>query len=544
MEDMSETYSVDDALISLGFGKFQTLVLFYSGVAYAAEAMEVMILSFIGQAVQSEWNLSQYEKSLISSSVFAGMLVGASTWGIVSDNYGRRQGFLFTALVTSGAGFLSTFSPNYISLLILRFFVGVGLGGGPVLFSWFLEFVPAPSRGSWMAFFSFFWSIGTILEALLAWAVMPTLGWRWLLALSSLPSFLLLIFYNNTPESPRFLCMKERKYDAVHVLESIGRMNKKLLPSGELAFDRKEGVDELDASAGDFGGIHEEEMRKNETSFVRYYASKFRCINTLYKLLSRKLIRVTLLLWMGFFGNAFTYYGVILLTSGLSGSDKSCRKIKLFVGSKEGPNRYEDIFITSLAVMKNTSCVWAGLVLSQTLFLAKMPHKSYKIFSGCECPNLSKWYSGEKTVTKVSNTEVPGLILSAVIVDRIGRKLSVAAMLFVTFAFLIPLVFHQKEVLTTTVLFCARICITGSITTLSIYAPEIYPTSVRSTGFGAANSMGKIGGVVSPLVAVGLVDGCQQAAAVLLFEAVIFITVLAVVFVPLETKGSKLKDSV
>ncbi|KAK8959281.1 Organic cation/carnitine transporter 7 [Platanthera guangdongensis] len=489
MEDIAETYSVDDALISLGFGKFQTLVLFYSGVAYAAEAMEVMILSFIGQAVQSEWNLSQYEKSLISSSVFAGMLVGASTWGIVSDNYGRRQGFLFTALVTSGAGFLSTFSPNYISLLILRFFVGVGLGGGPVLFSWFLEFVPAPSRGFWMAFFSFFWSIGTILEALLAWAVMPTLGWRWLLALSSLPSFLLLIFYNNTPESPRFLCMKERKYDVVHVLESIGRMNKKLLPSGELAFDRKEGVDELDASAGDFGGIHEEEMRKNETSFVRYYASKFRCINTLYKLLSRKLIRVTLLLWMAFFGNAFTYYGVILLTSGLSGSDKSCRKIKLFVGSKEGPNRYEDIFITSLA-------------------------------------------------------EVPGLILSAAIVDRIGRKLSVAAMLFVTFAFLIPLVFHQKEVLTTTVLFCARICITGSITTLSIYAPEIYPTSVRSTGFGAANSMGKIGGVVSPLVAVGLVDGCQQAAAVLLFEAVIFITVLAVVFVPLETKGSKLKDSV
>lgn len=480
---MDETFTVDDALISMGFGKFQTLVFFYSGVAYAAEAMEVMILSFIGQAVQSEWNLSPHEKSFISSAVFAGMLVGAYIWGVVSDNYGRRKGFLFTALVTSGAGFLSTFSPNYIILLILQFFVGVGLGGGPVLFSWFLEFVPSPNRGFWMVLFSFFWSLGTVLEASLAWAVMPRLGWRWLIALSSLPSFVLLIFYNNTLESPRYLCMKGRKSDAVHVLASIARMNNKSLPSGDLSSDRKGEADKLDGNTSDFQGTHAEQT--NGPSLIQ----KFVSIGVSYKqLFSQNLIRATLLLWMAFFGNSFAYYGIILLTSGLSVGDENCSKIRLYIKSKEETNLYKDIFITSMA-------------------------------------------------------EVPGLILSAVIVDRIGRKLSVASMLFATFAFMIPLVFHQKEIITTTLLFCARICITGSITTLSIYAPEIYPTSVRSTGYGTANSMGKIGGVSSPLVAVGLVDHCQQAAAVLLFEAVIFVTGLAVVFFPLETKGCKLKDS-
>lgn len=80
-----------------------------------------------------------------------------------------RRGFLGIAIVTSVAGFLSSFSPNYISLLILRCLVGTGLGGASVFSSWFLEFVPASNRGKWMVIFSTFWTIGTIVEASLAW---------------------------------------------------------------------------------------------------------------------------------------------------------------------------------------------------------------------------------------------------------------------------------------------------------------------------------------------------------------------------------------
>mgnify|MGYP003702650649 CR=1 FL=1 len=85
-----ETYTTDEALEFMGFGKFQLLVLAYAGMGWVVESMEIMLLSFVGPLVREEWNISAENESLLSSVVFAGMLIGASGWGFVSDKYGRR----------------------------------------------------------------------------------------------------------------------------------------------------------------------------------------------------------------------------------------------------------------------------------------------------------------------------------------------------------------------------------------------------------------------------------------------------------------------
>ncbi|KAF8407375.1 hypothetical protein HHK36_006506 [Tetracentron sinense] len=496
MGDENPVYTVDEALVAMGFGKFQGLVLAYAGMGWVAEAMEMMLLSFVGPAVQSEWGLSSHEESLISSVVFAGMLVGAYSWGIVSDIYGRRQvwchvfctgtftmnGFLITAIVTSIAGFLSAFAPNYTSLLILRCLVGIGLGGGPVLSSWFLEFIPAPNRGKWMVIFSAFWTLGTVFEASLAWLIMPRLGWRWLLALSSLPSSILLLFYGVTPESPRYLCMKGRTSDALVILEKGARLNQSELPSGMLVSDHKIVLDEKHAPSADTTLL-------SQTTTSKKKDYKMGVFSSLFMLLSPNLVRSTLLLWVVFFGNAFSYYGLVLLTSELSNGNNKCSPTALHSEKSQNTNLYRDVLITSFA-------------------------------------------------------EFPGLLISAATVDRFGRKISMSAMFFLCCVFLLPLVFHQPEILTTGLLFGARICITGTFTIVYIYAPEIYPTSVRTTGVGVASSVGRIGGMICPLVAVGLVHGCHQTAAIVLFEIVIFLSGVCVLFFPFETKGRELSDSV
>ncbi|KAJ0083980.1 hypothetical protein Patl1_30960 [Pistacia atlantica] len=117
-QEENSTYTVDEALVKMGFGKFQACVLAYAGMGWISEAMEMMLLSFVGPAVQSLWGLSAKQESLITTAVFVGMLVGTYSWGIMSDNYGRRKGFLVTAVVTFVAGFLSAFAPNYYFLII------------------------------------------------------------------------------------------------------------------------------------------------------------------------------------------------------------------------------------------------------------------------------------------------------------------------------------------------------------------------------------------------------------------------------------------
>lgn len=474
---------MDDALLSLGFGKFQSLVLIYAGLGWISEAMEVMILSFLGPAAQTEWNLTSEQESLITTVVFAGMLVGAYSWGVVSDRYGRRKGFLATAMITSIAGLLSALSPNYITMVTCRCFVGIGVGGGPVLLAWFLEFVPAPRRGTWMITFQGFWTVGTVIEAGLAWVVMPRWGWRWLLGLSSLPGFLLLLFYFVVPESPRYLCLNGEKQGAMRILEKISRCNKRELPPGILC---------TDVEIEQFSGLPPE--RKPLLPSVQAGVAappdsndKMGVFQSLSMLLSPKLIRSTLLLWVVFFGNAFTYYGLVLLTTELNKTDSTCYLRQ--IGAQDTANiNYRNVFITSFA-------------------------------------------------------ELPGLVLAAVIVDKLGRKVSMAALLFLCFIFMLPLMTHQSEGLTTVLLFGARACIMGSFTLMFLYAPEIYPTVVRSTGVGLGSSMARIGGMIAPLVAISLVHGCHQTLSILLFLGVVLLSGICVLLFPIETMGRELTDS-
>ncbi|MBA0852735.1 hypothetical protein Goshw_009199 [Gossypium schwendimanii] len=430
-------YTLDEALESLGFGKFQAFVLAYAGLGWFAEAMEIMILSFIGQAVKSEWGLSSSQESLLSTIVFAGMVIGAYGWGTVSDTYGRRTGFLTISIVTSGAGFLSTFSPNYLSLVILRGFVGFGLGGTSVFLSWFLEFVPASSRGMWMIVFSTFWTFGSIFEATLVWIVMAKLNWRWVLALSSVPSFALLFLYGVAPESPRYLCMKGRTGDALRILEKIASVNRTKLPAGVLISSRSTDKAEESTPSED---------------------------------------RIPLLPSL----NSFSYYGIILLTSKLSSGESGCFPTIQSSGYLLGDSLYVNAFITSIA---------------------------------------------------------------ALLVDRVGRKQTMSIMFGLAFIFLLPLLTRQSAVLTTCLLFGARMNAMATFTVASIYAPELYPTSVRTTGAGVASAVGRIGGMVCPLVSVALVNACHQTEAIAIYLAVIVVSLVCIQLFPYDTKGRELSDT-
>ena len=55
-------------------------------------------------------------------------------------------------------------------------------------------------------------------------------------------------------------------------------------------------------------------------------------------------------------------------------------------------------------------------------------------------------------------------------------------------------------------LFLGRMGSHCSFSTLYIYTPEVYPTSVRATAMGSHNSFGRLGGIIAPAVAVEMVE--------------------------------------
>lgn len=226
------TISFDNAIQQVGFGRFQTKLMIICGLGWAADAMEVLLISFALPAIAQEWNLTNTQKGLLGTAIFLGMLVGALVWGRVSDLFGRKVGFISTVAIDSVFGLLSAFAPSFAWLVILRSLTGFGVGGTlPVDYSIFAEYLPKEKRGRYLVLLESFWALGVIAAAGLAWLIVPRLGWRWLLAVSAIPGIIIFFIRRHVPESPRYLLVNGQPEKARQVLELVARENGTHLPN-------------------------------------------------------------------------------------------------------------------------------------------------------------------------------------------------------------------------------------------------------------------------------------------------------------------------
>ncbi len=268
------TLTVQDAIDEVGFGRFQRRLLLVCGVTWAADAAEILLIAFALPAITAEFGVSRAAGGFLVTATFLGMLAGAWFWGIVSDRIGRRVGFQLTVLIFAVFGGLSALAPNLATLAALRALTGFGLGGAlPLDFSLYAEFLPRRNRGRNLVLLESFWALGTIVAAGLAVLLLPSVGWRPLLASSALAAALVVWIRRRVPESPRYLATAGRTAEAAAVLTQVAETNGRRLPPGELATGRG-----------------------RQTSLATLWGRRFRS--------------TTAMLWVAWFTISLGYYGV------------------------------------------------------------------------------------------------------------------------------------------------------------------------------------------------------------------------------------------
>ncbi|EPY7704381.1 MFS transporter [Bacillus paranthracis] len=182
-----------------------------AGLGWLFDAMDVGMLSFVMVALQKDWGLSAQEVGWIGSINSIGMAVGALVFGILSDKIGRKSVFIITLLLFSIGSGLTALTTTLAMFLVLRFLIGMGLGGElPVASTLVSESVEAHERGKIVVLLESFWAGGWLIAALISYFVIPKYGWEVAMILSAVPALYALYLRWNLPDSPRFQKVEKR----------------------------------------------------------------------------------------------------------------------------------------------------------------------------------------------------------------------------------------------------------------------------------------------------------------------------------------------
>ncbi|XP_068162962.1 putative transporter SVOPL [Antennarius striatus] len=285
---LEQSFTVEEAVETIGFGRFHILLFVIMGSSNVVEAMEIMLLAVVSPEIRCEWRLEDWQVALVSTMVFLGFMLCGVLSGYVADRYGRWTvvfgGFAWSAYFS----LLTSFAPSYGWFIFLRSMVGCGVAGVSQGFVLKTEFIPAKYRASLLPLATIFWMLGSMLIIILGMLVVPTLGWRWMIRLSVAPSVILLFLFKFIPESARYNVSAGNYDAAVRTLEKIARMNGAALPPGRL-------VESVVTERGS------------------------------WRLLLNPPFRTTsLLLWYSWFVASFAYYGSVLSSSELLEKNLLC----------------------------------------------------------------------------------------------------------------------------------------------------------------------------------------------------------------------------
>ena len=201
----------------------------YKMFAYSSGSafLDGYIIGIIGVAlsvIKTQFDMSLTMIGLLGTATLVGMFFGGLIGGYLTDLIGRKKMFLIDMLVMLVVSVLQFFANDPIQLIILRFILGIAVGADyPIAGALMAEFSPKKNRGGLLGGINSLWYVGYASSFLVGYFMLSIgdTSWRWMLASSAVPVFLLLMARLNMPESPRWLASKGREKEANAIIQKV-----------------------------------------------------------------------------------------------------------------------------------------------------------------------------------------------------------------------------------------------------------------------------------------------------------------------------------
>ena len=204
--------------------RFHVTVLIVAALSLFFDTLDTVVTGFSFAAFRTEWNLGASALGINAAIGLAGYLAGSLLVGFAADRWGRKAVMTWSLALYSLFSAARALSPGIEAFAILNFFTWLFVGmESCVVPPYLAELWPSRLRGRFNGWMMGFFALGIALSPVWALIFLPTLGWRWTLALTAPFALLIGIMRRVLPESPRWLLSQGRDIEAEAVVADIER---------------------------------------------------------------------------------------------------------------------------------------------------------------------------------------------------------------------------------------------------------------------------------------------------------------------------------